>query len=85
MTTQNLWDATKAIQEGSLQQYSPTSRDRKNNRQSNVTAKTTGKKKRTTKTPKVRRKEIMKTRTEISEKEMKDTRFIKLKTGSLRR
>ena len=29
MTTQNLWDATKAIQEGGFQQYSLTSRNKK--------------------------------------------------------
>ena len=30
MTTQNLWDAAKAVLEGSLQQYNPTSRNKKN-------------------------------------------------------
>ena len=30
MTTQNLWDAAKAIPRGSLEQYSPTSRNKKN-------------------------------------------------------
>ena len=29
-TTQNLWDAAKAVVEGSLQQYNPTSRNKKN-------------------------------------------------------
>ena len=27
---QNLWDAAKAVQEGSLEQYKPTSRNKKN-------------------------------------------------------
>ena len=29
-TTQNLWDAAKAVQRGNLQQYNPTSRNKKN-------------------------------------------------------
>ena len=29
-TTPNLWDAAKAVLEGSLQQYNPTSRNKKN-------------------------------------------------------
>ena len=29
-TTQNLWDAPKAVLRGSLQQYNPTSRNKKN-------------------------------------------------------
>ena len=32
-TTQNLWDAAKAVLEGSLQQYTPTSRNKKNTEQ----------------------------------------------------
>ena len=57
------------------------------NRQPNFTAKTTAKR-RTRKTPKIsRRKEIIKIRAEINEKEMKETivKIIKLKAGSLRR
>ena len=30
MTTQNLWDAAKAVKKKSLQQYNPTSRNKKN-------------------------------------------------------
>ena len=30
MTTQNLWDAAKAVLKGNLQQYNPTSRNNKN-------------------------------------------------------
>ena len=54
-------------------------------RQPNLTPKTTGKR---TKKPKIsRRKEIIKIRAEINEKEMKETiaKIIKLKAGSLRR
>ena len=44
------------------------------NRQPNFTPKTTGKRRRTTKTPKIRRrKEIIKIRAEVNEKEMKET------------
>ena len=55
------------------------------NKQSNLTPKVTTKIN-TQKNPKVsRRKEIIKTRTEINEKELKETmqRLIKLKAGSL--
>ena len=42
MTTQNLWDATKAVLRG--KQYNPTTRNKKIlNRQANFTPKTTGK------------------------------------------
>ena len=40
MTPQNLWDVAKAVLRGSLQQYSPTSRNKKtSNRQLNFTLK----------------------------------------------
>ena len=32
-TTQNLWDETKAVLEGSLQQYKPTSRNKRDIKQ----------------------------------------------------
>ena len=56
------------------------------NKQPNFTSKTTGK--RTKRNPKIsRRKEIIKIRAEINEKEMEETilKIIKLKVGSLRR
>ena len=49
MTTQNLWNAAKAV----LREYNPTSRNRKtSNRQPNFTPKTTGRRRRK-KTPKL--------------------------------
>ena len=71
MTTQNLWDAAKAVV-GSLQQYDPTSRNKKTlSRQPNFTPTTAG---RRTESPKIsRRKEIMKIRAQIRGKEMKET------------
>ena len=70
MTTQNLWDAAKAVKKKkSLQQYNPTSRN--NIKQSNFTPKTTRKEQ---KPPKIsRRKEITKIQAEIHEKEVKET------------
>ena len=54
MTTRNLWDAAKAVPEGSLQQYNPTSRNKKtSNRRPNFTPKTTRKRTTTTKKKKV--------------------------------
>ena len=41
MTFQNLWDAAKAVLEGSLQQYSLTSENNKNLKQPNLTPKAT--------------------------------------------
>ena len=32
-TTQNLWDTAKAVQRGNLEQYNPTSRNKKNIKQ----------------------------------------------------
>ena len=43
-TTQNLWDWTKAVLEGSLQQYKPTSRNKRDIKQPNLTPKATRKK-----------------------------------------
>ena len=57
------------------------------NKQSNFTPKATGKRRRTTKNPKIsRRQEIIKIQAEINEKENKETVvIIKPKAGSLRR
>ena len=78
MTTQNLWDAAKAVLRRKV--YSNTSlpqeRRKTLNRQPNFTPKTTGKKnnsKNKKEKPKIsRRKEIIKIRAEINEKEMKE-------------
>ena len=51
MTTQNLWDAAKAVLRGKFIAYNPTSR-KTLNRQPNFTLKTTGKRRRK-KTPKL--------------------------------
>ena len=73
MTTQNLWDAAKAVLR---EVYSNTilpqeTRKKKSNRWPNFTPKTTGKR-RTKKNPKIsRRKEIIKIWAEINEKEIK--------------
>ena len=74
-----------------LQQYNPTSRNKENiEQQPNFTPKTTGKKKKkknnNNKKKISRRKEIMKIRAEINEKEMKEVivKINKIKAGSLR-
>ena len=68
-TTQNLWDAAKAVLRRkfiAMQSYFK----KQENRQPNFTSKTTGK----IREKKIsRRKEIIKIRAEISEKEMKET------------
>ena len=76
MTTENLWDAAKAVLRGKF----ITIHSRKTSkRQPNITPKITGKRRTTTTTttkkkPKIsRRKEIIKIRAEINEKEMKET------------
>ena len=57
MTTQNLWDAAKAVLRGSLSNTNPTSRVKKkkkpSNRQPNVTPKPIGKGRTTTTKPKL--------------------------------
>jgi len=70
MTTQNLWDAAKAVIKGkfiAIQAYL-----KKLNRQPNFTTKTTGKRSPKKKKKNSRRKEIIKIRAEISKKEMKE-------------
>ena len=76
-TTQNLWDAAKAVLRGkfiAIQSY--LQKKETSNRQLKFTPKTTGKRKTTTitKAPKIsRRKEIVTIQAEINEKEMKET------------
>ena len=87
MMTQNLWDAAKAVLRGkfiAIQSY--LKKQEKSQKQPNFTPKQLDKEEQNT--PKVsRRKEIIKIRSEINEKEMKKTkqRSMKLKAGSLRR
>ena len=68
MTTQNLWDAAKVVLRGkfiAIQSYF-----KKQEKQPNFTPKTTGKRK--TKKPQIsRRKELIKIRAKITQKEMK--------------
>ena len=66
MTTRNLWDAAKAVPEGSLQQYNPTSRNKKtSNRRPNFTPKTEEEQK----APKINRREkIIKIQAERNER-----------------
>ena len=73
MTTQNLWDAAKAVlREVYSNTILPQEARKTSNRQPNFTPETTGK--RRIKTPKIsRRKEIIKIWAEINEKEMKET------------
>ena len=75
MTTQNLWDAAKAVLRRKV--YSNTSlpqeRRKTLNRQPNFTPKTTGKRRIKKKTKPTFVEEIMKIQAEINEKEMKET------------
>ena len=65
MMTQNLWDAAKAVLRGKFIAKNPTSTNKKNHKQPNLTFKAI--RERRTKNPKVsRRKEIIKTRSEIN-------------------
>ena len=74
MKTQNLWDAAKAVQEGSLQQYNPTSGNKKKSQINNLTLHLKQLGKEEQKNPKVsRRKEIIKIRSEINKIETKRT------------
>ena len=78
----------KQFSEGSLQQYNPTSRNKKKSQINNVTLHLKQLEKEEQKTPKVsRRNEIIKVRSEINEKEMKEMieKINKLESGSLRR
>ena len=61
MTTQNLWDAAKAVLRGKFIAIEPylKKQEKTSNRQPNFTPKKTGKRRRTA-TTKIRRKEIIK-------------------------
>ena len=90
MTTQNLWDAAKAVlREVYSNTILPQETRKTLNRQLNFTPTTTGNRRKTTrKKPKIsRRKEIIKIQAEINGKEMKETlvKSNKTKSGSWRR
>ena len=79
MKTQNLWDAAKAVLRGKFIAVQSDLKKQEKHRIDNLTIipKTTGKRRKTTTTTKPskisRRKEIIKNRAEIIEKEMKET------------
>ena len=86
MTTQNLWDAAKAVLRGKFIAVQSDLKKQEKHRIDNLTIipKTTGKRRKTKNPSKIsRRKEIIKSRAEIIEKEMKET-IVKInKTKSL--
>ena len=72
--TQNLWDSVKAVLRRRLQQYKLTSRNKRKNQINNLTLHLKQLDKEEMKNPRVsRRKEIIKIRAEIKEKETKET------------
>ena len=88
MTTQNLWDAAKAVLTGSVIAIQSYLKKQETPQINNLTLHLEQLEKEEQKNRKVsRRKEIIKIRSETNEKEMKETiaRSIKLKAGSLRR
>ena len=87
MTTQNLWDAAKAVLRGKFIAIQSYLKKQEKHWIDNLTLHLNQLEKRT-KNPKIsRRKEIIKIRAEINEKEMKETivKIDKTKAGSLRR
>ena len=86
--TQNLWDAAKAVLRGKFIAIQAYLKKQETSRINNLTLHLKQLEKEEQKNPKVsRRKEIIKIRPEIDEKEMKETiaKINKLKAGSLRR
>ena len=75
MTTQNLWDAVKAVLKSEVYSntFLPQETRKTLNRQPNFTPKTTGKRRIKKKTKPTLVEEIMKIQAEINEKEMKET------------
>ena len=72
-TTQNLWDAAKAVLRGKFMAIQSNLKKQETSQISNLTLHLKQLEKEEQKTPKVsRRKEIIKIRSEINEKEMKD-------------
>ena len=73
-TTKNLWEATKAVLRGKFIAIQPYLRKQETSQINNLTLHLKQLEKEEQKKPKVsRRKEIIKIRTEINEKEMKET------------
>ena len=71
MTSQNIWDAAKAVLRGKfipIQSYLEKQKKKTSNRQPNFTPKTTGKIRRKRNPQIIRRTEIKKIRAEINEK-----------------
>ena len=94
MTTQNLWDSVKAVLRGRFIAIQAYLKKQEKNQINNLTLHLKQEKRRNEeekeemKNPRVsRRKEIIKIRAEINEKETKETiaKIKKLKAGSLRR
>ena len=74
MTTQNLWDATKAVLRGKFIAMQSYFKKQEKHRIDNLTLHLKQLEKEEQKNPKVsRRKEIIKIQAEINEKEMKET------------
>ena len=87
-TTQNLWDAAKAVLRGKLTAIQSNLKKQETSRINSLTSHLKQLEKEEQKDPNVsRRKEIIKIRSEINEREMKGTRakVNKTKPGSLRR
>ena len=88
MMTQNLWDAEEAVLRGKFRAIQSYLKKQETSQINNLTLHLKQLEKEEQKNPKVsRRKEIIKIRSQINEKEMKEMvqRSIKLKAGSLRR
>jgi len=88
MTTQNLWDIIKAVLRGSFIAIQAYLKKQEKNQINNLTLHLKQLQKEAMKNPRVsRRKEIIKSKAEINEKETKETiaKSTKLKSGSLRR
>ena len=86
-TTQNLWDSGKAVLRGRFRAIQAYLRKQEKNQINNLTLQLKQSEKEELKNPRVsRRKEIIKIRAQINEKETKETiaKSTKLKAGSLR-
>ena len=80
MTTQNLWDAAKAVLRGKFIAIQSYLRKQEKHQIDNLTLHLEQLEKEEQKTPKIsRRKEIIKIQAEINEKEMKET-IVKINT-----
>ena len=87
-TTQNLWDSVKAVLRGKVIAIQTYLKKQERNQINNLTLHLKQLEKEEIKNPRVsRRKEIIKIRAEINEKETKETiaKINKAKAGSLRR